>query len=224
MIKRVVAILLSVVALSWAGPTAFAASADDSYVAPARVSVNPAVIEPGGRSTIEFSPEFFGPGEPVSTDVTGTDASDARVSAPGGQTTLISRADGGLTAVFDAPPRGEGRYAITFTASRTAVIVITVVPPRHQPDDAAHAPAVPGPGVLAPDLGIGPPTPSEDQPWSHSPDREGRVQIPAGPPEAPDWPGLQSIPWSILVLAAIALIASTVTATLLIAARRRGGV
>lgn len=219
MIRRAVAILLSIAALTWTGPTALAASADDSYVGPARVSVNPAVIEPGGRSTIEFSPGFFEPGEVVTADVAGADASDARVTALSGHPDLVSRADGGLAAVFDAPARGSGRYTITFTASRTEVVVVTVVPPRH----TQYAPPPLNPGSAAPDLGIGPPPPSADQPWWHSPDREGRVQIPAGPPEAPDWPRLDDVPASILVLAAIALIVSTVTATLLIAARRRGG-
>lgn len=228
MIRRAVAILLSVAALTWFAPTALAASADDSYVAPARVSVNPAVIEPGGRSTIEFSPEFFATGERVSTDVVGADASNARVTTPDGQATLISRTDGGLTAIFHAPVRGSGRYAITFTASRTTIVTVTVVPPRHQPGDGAvNAPSVPVPDLntdLDTGLGVGPQPPVADLPWSHPPDREGRVQIPAAPSEAPDWPRLESVPWSILVLAAIALIATVVTATLLIAARRRGGV
>ncbi len=228
MIRRAVAILLSVAALTWAGPAALAASADDSYVTPGRVSVNPAVIEPGGRSTIEFSPEYFAPDEPVATDVAGADASDARVTSPAGTSELVSRPDGGLTAVFDAPEHGAGRYTITFTASRTAVVLITVVPPRHTPNELdPDAPLASGEDVAAPDTDAGAETglqpPADEQPWSHSPDREGRVQIPAGPPEAPDWPRLESVPWSILVLAAIALIASTVTVTLLIAARRRGG-
>lgn len=225
MIRRVVAILLSVAAVTWSGPAALAASADDSYVSPARVTVNPAVIEPGGRSTIEFSPGFFTPDEGVATDVDGTDASGARVTSPAGQTSLVSRADGALSAVFEAPAHGAGRYAITFTASRTQVVIVTVVPARHDPGKvAAHTPHGPDVRVTEPDFGIGLPSPMDDKPWSHTPDREGRVQIPAAPPEAPDWPRLESVPWSILVLAAIALIATTVTATLLIAARRRGGV
>ena len=166
MIKRAFAVLLSVAALTWAGPTALSASADDSYVTPARVSVNPAVIEPGGRSTIEFSPRFFEPGESVATDVSGADASDARITSPEGADALVSGADGGLTAVFDAPARGSGRYAITFTGSRTEVVVITVVPARHEPDKVAvHPPSLPGTGLTQPDLDIGLPPPSGDKPW-----------------------------------------------------------
>ena len=55
-----------------------------------------------------------------------------------------------------------------------------------------------------------------------APDREGRVEIPRNLLDTPGWPDLGGIPWSIILLAAIALIVTTVAATLAIAARRRG--
>jgi hypothetical protein len=223
MIRRAVAIILAAVAMTWAAPTAVSATADDSYVTPARVSVNPAVIEPGGFATIDFSPGFFGAGERVATDVSGGYSSEARVVGVDGTPRLVSRADGGMTAVFGAPHRGSGTYAITFSASRVDIVIVTVVP-AHTPPHAQEVLAPP-----SPDLGVGPPSigdttvqpPSAAHPWPGDRDREGRVQIPATPPQTPDWPGLEDLPWSIILLAAIALIVTSVATTLAIAARRR---
>lgn len=227
MITRVVAVALAVIAMMWTGPAAVAASADDSYVAPVGVSVTPAVIEPGGRSTIEFSAGFFEAGESVAIDVSGARSREARVLGAAGTATLVSRADGGLTAVFQAPERGYGRYAITVSASRDYVAIVTVTSANGTHHEAS-ALAPPGP-----DLGVAPPgevpgsgttldPPSLPDEWTGSPDREGRVQIPGTRPDAPEWPDLDYLPWAIVLLAAIAIVATTVTATLLIAARRRG--
>jgi hypothetical protein len=228
MIRRVVAVILAVVAMTWAAPAAVSATADDSYVTPARVSVNPAVIEPGGTSTIEFAPGFFGAGESVTTDVSGVHARDAQLVGLDGETRLVSRADGGMTVLFGAPSRGSGRYAITFAASRIEIVIVTVVPerPAYHYRDAPAAPLNP----TWPLLGVEPPAigeptaqiPGGAHNWSGDHDREGRVQIPATPPQTPGWPGLEDLPWSIILLAAIALIVTTVAATLAIAARRRG--
>ena len=226
MITRVVAVALAVIAMMCAGPAA-AASIDDPYVAPAGVSVTPAAVEPGGNSTIEFSAGFFEATESVATDVSGALWRGARVLGAGGTATLVSRADGGLTAVFHAPERGYGRYAITFSASRDYVAIVTVTS-----GNGTH----PGAGSFSPpgpDLGVAPPgevpgsgttldPPSLPDGWTGSPDREGRVQIPGTRPDAPEWPGLDYLPWTIVLLAAIAIVATTVTTTLLIAARRRG--
>ena len=225
MIARVIAVVLAAIAMMWAGQAAAATSADDSYVTPAHVSITPAVVEPGGRSTIEFSAGFFEAGERVATDVSGARSRDARVIGAAGTTTLVSRADGGLTAIFEAPERGYGRYAITFSASREYVAIVTVTKANgtdHEPgavappggDLGAAAPDGEDPGMLAP-----PGLPDE---WTGSPDREGRVQIPGTRPDAPEWPDLDYLPWAIVLLAAIAIVATTVTATLLIAARPRG--
>ena len=225
MIRRVVAVMLVVVAMTWAAPAAISATADDSYVTPGRVSVNPAVIEPGGFSTIEFSAGFFGAGELVTTSVSGTHARDAQLVGVEGTARLVSRSDGGMTAVFHAPSRGSGRYAITFSASRVDTVIVTVVPPiaaQHHLE-ALGNPLAPGLGIEEPAIGettAQPPNASHSRPGDH--DREGRVQIPATPPRAPDWPGLEDLPWSIILLAAIALIVTSVAATLSIAARRRG--
>ncbi|WP_396642828.1 hypothetical protein [Microbacterium sp.] len=228
MITRVIAVALAVIAMMWAGPAAAAASADDSYVSPARVSVTPAVIEPGGRSTIEFSAGFFEGGEGVTTDVSGARSGEARVLGAAGTATLVSRADGGLTAVFHASERGCGPYAITFSASRDYVAIVTVTS-GNGPRDEAGALAPPGPdlGVAAPGTAV-PDTGTAREPlglpdeWTGSRDREGRVQIPGTRPDAPEWPGLEDLPWTIVLLAGIALVATTVAGTLLIAARRRG--
>ena len=248
MITRVVAVVLAVITMMWAGPAAAATSSDGSYVAPSRVTVTPAVIEPGGRSTIEFSAGFFEAGEHVATDVSGARSHEARVLDLAGTATLVSRADGGLTAVFHAPERGYGVYAITFSTSRDYVAIVTVTSADGTPPDGgAFAPPAPGLGVAAPGIGMAAPggaaphaevpeVPAVEAPdtgttlhppgfpdeWIGSPDREGRVQIPGTRPDAPDWPGLDYLPWAIALLAAIAIIATTVTATLLIAARRRG--
>lgn len=209
MIKRVVAVILAAAAMAWAGPASASAHADDTYVSPARVSVTPAVIEPGGRSTIEFSPGFFESGERVATDVSGAHSADAHVLGDGGAAVLVSRADGGMTAVFLAPRNGAGRYEVAFSASRDYVAVITVTA-DHADDAGADADA---------DATTIPPTAEHGS--AAPPDREGRVRIPRAPSETPEWPGLDQLPWSIALLAAVALVATTVTATLLIAARRR---
>lgn len=227
MITRIVAVALAVIAMMWAGPAAAAAIADDSYVTPARVSVTPAVIEPGGRSTIEFSAGYFETGERVATDVSGARSREALVLGADGTATLVSRADGGLTAVFQAPEHGYGRYAITFSASRDYVAIVTVTSANGTHHEAGPlAPPGPDVGVAAPGAEV-PGTgtmldpPSLPDEWTGSPDREGQVQIPGTRPDAPEWPDLDYLPWTIVLLAGIALVATTVTATLLIAARRR---
>lgn len=230
MIARAVAVVLAVITMMWAGPAAAATSIDDAYVTPARVTVTPAVIEPGGRSTIEFSAGFFEAGERVETDVSGVRSRDARVAGAGDTATLVSRSDGGLTAVFHAPENGYGPYTITFTASRLYVATVTVTSTStngtdHEPD--ALAPPGAAPGVADPDredAGIGaiPAPPGVPDEWTASPDREGRVQIPDTRPDAPEWPDLDYLPGAIALLAAIAIVVTTVTATLLLAARRRG--
>jgi hypothetical protein len=228
MITRVVAVALAVIAMLWAGPAAAATSPDAVYVTPASVSVTPAVIEPGGRSTIEFSEGFFEAAELVATDVSGALSREARVTDAAGTSALVSRADGGLTAVFSAPERGYGRYAITFSASRhyVAIVTVTGVDGTHH-EAGTLAPPAPDPGAAAPGVGapgtgatLAPPGLPDE--WTGSPDREGRVQIPGTRPDAPDWPDLDYLPWTIVLLAGVAIVATTVTATLLIAARRRG--
>ena len=159
MIARPVAVVLAAIAMMWAGPAAAATSIEHAYVTPARVTVTPAVIEPGGRSTIEFSAGFFETAELVTTDVSGARSRDARVLGAGDAATLVSRADGGLTAVFHAPERGYGQYAITFTASRVYVAIVTVTSTSTSTSTSTngtdHEPgtlAPPGahPGVAAP--------------------------------------------------------------------------
>jgi hypothetical protein len=232
MTARLLAVLLALVAMVWAGP-AISAAADDTYVSPAAVTVDPAVIGPGGRSVITFSAGFFGPNESVDVDVSGARARDARVLTRTGRSLLVSSADGSLTAVFVAPRRGSGRYTVTFAASRDYTAVITVTPGRSAAGGAGsltHPDGelwVPDTHVGAPD-GQGAPGPTAaPHPSPHveetptPPDREGSVEIPGRPPEVPAWPGLAELPWAIVLLGAITLIAGTVTATLLIAARRR---
>jgi hypothetical protein len=52
-------------------------------------------------------------------------------------------------------------------------------------------------------------------------DREGRVDLPGTLPQAPAWPFLGGLPWSIALLGAIAVGAALITAGLSLAARRR---
>lgn len=241
MIKRVLAGILAVVALTWAGPASSAATADDTYVVPARVSVSPAVIEPGGRSTITFSPGFFQAGEIVEASIAGLHASAARVVGADGARTLASDGVGGMTVVFVAPEQGRGPYAVTFDASRDYTAIITVVSPRDPGwGDSARTPPAPGwgdsartppaPGVVGPPPGGEDAIPGQhgagsssasDEPPPTPPDRQGAVEIPGATPVAPAWPHPTEVPWGILLLAAVALVVCTAAATLLLAARRR---
>ena len=232
MTARLLAALLTLVAIVWAGP-AISAAADDTYVSPAAVTVDPAVIGPGGRSVITFSAGFFGADESVDVEVSGARSQDARVILRTGGSRLVSSADGSLTAVFVAPRRGSGRYTVAFTASRDYTAVITVTPGRST-TGAGGSLTHPDGELWIPDTQVGAPqgqdaagttaapNPSPDAEESPTPpDREGSVEIPGRPPEVPAWPGLAELPWAIVLLGAITLIAGSVTATLLIAARRR---
>ncbi len=240
MIKLVASAMLALAAMASVGGSSLVSTEravvphdSESYVSPARAWVDPAIIGPGGRSVITFTPDFFTPSEVVTADITGTRAGSARVfstDTPVDGSALLSRPDGSMTAVFIAPQRGDGPYVITFSGSRNYVAVVTVVGDAPDLSAATRSPPV-LPGHVPPLTGVAPPGVQQEGSESGStsiheppasPDREGRVDLPSTLPQAPAWPRLEEVPWSILLLAAIALVVTTVAATLLIAARRRG--